>query len=159
MKPVQNIAVLAALLLVAGALQQSLAHRVSEWFRPDFLLVALAAYGLCATRSQGATGGFLAGVVHGGLAGANLTHYAISRCVAGFLTSWSRGLNLGESPWLVGVAGALCTLVAQTALMFLAAPPDIPRYLGATIGTAVVDGALVVPTYAATKRLLAGTNR
>jgi hypothetical protein len=46
------------------------------------------------------------------------------------------------------------TIVAQLILMFFAPPPGIASFLGATIGSAMVNGVLAVPVHALLRRIL-----
>jgi hypothetical protein len=155
MTPWRAIFVVVVCLWFAGWLQQSLAHRlVILGARPDFLLAFLAPLCLLMHRVGGALTGFLAGLIQGAIAGANMTHYIVSRTLTGFIISWSRGLEYEVSLLLAGLIGALTTLLAQSLLMFLAPPPEIFPFMGATIRTAVYNGVLAMPIYAVLKRVL-----
>ena len=92
--------------------------------------------------------------MQGALAGANLTHYVISRCIAGFVASWSRRLRFEMTPITVAISVAAVTVVAQIALMFIAAPTGIFGFLGDTIGSAMYNGVIAIPVYALLKRVL-----
>lgn len=122
--------------------------------RPQFLLAFLTAFALCLPPRGSLLCGFGAGVLQGALAGANLTHYVISRTLSAFLVSWSRSLKLDPKWWVVGLYGAATCFVAQAILMFLAPPPEIGPFLGATILSAFYTGAITVPTFAAARRVL-----
>lgn len=81
----------------------------------------------------------MAGVVQGGLAGANLAHYGISRLIAGSCGAWLARL-LGPKSWgvaLLAIAGT--TLLGNLSLLFLAAPPDISGYLIETFKTLAIN--------------------
>lgn len=127
--------------------------------QPDFLLVVVSCSGFCLDRTPGTLVGFGAGVFHGALAGANLTHYVISRCVAGFVASWSRNLRFEMTPLTVAIFVACVTVVAQITLMFIAAPSGIAGFLGDTIGSAVYNGVIAIPVYALFRRILNPTVR
>ncbi|MBI5708582.1 MAG: hypothetical protein HZC36_16475 [Armatimonadetes bacterium] len=137
---------LVAVLWVATGLQFALAYRLSVFgVQPDFMVVAIAAAGPHLTRPGATWFGFFAGLCQGAVAGANLTHYVISRTSAGFLVGSLRELRL-ETGWaLAAMTGFVATLFAQVVLMFLAPPANILGFLGATIGSAVTNGVLVVP--------------
>lgn len=149
------VLVCALALWIAAVLQQGLSPQVGLLgAQPDFLLVAVGALGLCLTRPSAAVAGFVAGVLQGALAGANLTHYVVSRTVAGFCTAWSRRLRF-ESTWLaVFMTIAMTTVVAQLLFMFTAAPRGIAEFLGDTIIQAMYNGVLAIPVYALLKRVL-----
>lgn len=146
--------VLAVGLWLAGALQQTIAPRITiAGAGPDFLLVALALGSMYFNRARSAGLGFACGVIHGALAGANLMHYAISRTVGGFLIGWMKNTRLEPNLAVAFATGFFLTLVCQILLMFLAPPRDLLPYLGATIGTAAYNGILVVPLYFLMKSL------
>lgn len=146
--------VVALLLLWLGAsVQFALAPRMAIFgCPPDLFLAVLLPASLVARRSGATLFGFLAGVLQGGVAGANLTHYAISRAFAGFCGSWARGMLAEPHGLLVFLHAAIGTLLAQLLLMFLAPPSEIARYLFATIGTAVYNGVIAIPVHAILRR-------
>ncbi|HRK21738.1 MAG TPA: hypothetical protein PLX06_08020 [Fimbriimonadaceae bacterium] len=146
---------IAASLWIAGGFQQTLAPRLQVLgASPDFLLVLLAAGSLFLNRAQGSWLGFGCGIVHGALAGANLTHYVISRCMGGFLAGWSRTTTLEPNFGLAAGTAFFLTLFSQVLFMFLAPPREIGPYLGATMIAAVYNGVLVLPVYFLLKRAL-----
>lgn len=155
MKGLAGLVTTLGLLWVAAILQQSLAQRMAIFgCEPNFLLAVLAALSLVSRPAVGGWIGFAAGLTQGALAGANLTHYVISRTIAGFLTSLGSLLDIRLA---VGVAGLVCaasTLVAQVAFMFLAPPPggSLFSYLATSFGTAVYDALLAMPLYALVRR-------
>lgn len=142
-------------LWVAGGLQQTLAPRIAVFgASPDFLLVLLAGGSLLLNRAQGSWLGFGCGLIHGALAGANLTHYVISRTMGGFLAGWSRTTTLEPNIGLAAGTAFFLTLFSQVLFMFLAPPREIGPYLGATMIAAVYNGVLVLPVYLLLKRSL-----
>lgn len=159
MKPGVLFAIAAGLWL-AGCLEQALPHRLAIFgAEPDFLLVYLA--GICPYLSRtGATWtGFAAGAMHGALAGANMTHYVVSRTITSALLSWQKEMRLSASIWIAALTGFCATLAAQVLLMFLAAPHGILSFLGATIGSALYNGVLAIPLYLASERILGPARR
>ncbi len=120
---------------------------------PDFILAAIGPLSVSISPRGGAAVGFLGGLLQGALAGADLTHYVISRCLAGFFTSLTRGIGLELSIAVIAVTTAACTIVGQLLLMFLAPPPEIMRFVGATIGTAIYNGVIAIPLYMLLRRL------
>ncbi|MFQ3587404.1 MAG: rod shape-determining protein MreD [Fimbriimonadaceae bacterium] len=154
------VVAVAVLLYLAAALQQSMADRLSVLgARPDFFLAVLAAAGLFASRTGGAVLGLLCGVLHGAVAGANLTAYTVSRVVGGFLVAWSRDLRFEPNVLIVYATAFVLTVLSQLILMFLAAPRDLGGFLGGTILSAVYNGVLALPVYALLKRLVRPTYR
>lgn len=149
------ILAVAAALWFAGGLQQVVAPRISLFgASPDFLLIALAAGSLFLNRSQGSWLGFACGLIHGALAGANVTHYVISRTTGGFFAGWSRTTTLEPNVALAFGTAFFLTLFSQVLFMFLAPPKELGPYLGATIIAAVYNGVLVLPVYLLLKRTL-----
>jgi hypothetical protein len=135
-------------LWIAGGLQQALSGRMGIWSaHPDFFLVALASGALFASRAQAALLGFFCGLLHGALAGANLSHYVVSRTVAGFLGGWIRSTSLETNAWLAFGMGFLVTVASRLLFMFLAPPPQLLPFLQATILAAAYNGLLVLPVY------------
>jgi hypothetical protein len=135
-------------LWVAGGFQQVVAPNLEIFgAQPDFLLVSLAGGALYLNRTQGAVLGFFCGLIHGGLAGANLTHYVISRTVGGFLAGWSKRTALEPNAVFAMATGFFLTVISRLLFMFLAAPKELLPYLGATIVTAAYNGVLVLPVY------------
>lgn len=143
-----------------GACQQALPHRVEILgARPDFLLAFMTVLSLQTTRAGGTLVGFLGGLVHGALAGANLAHYVITRTTTCFGLSWVRSAGFEPGLGRVGLYAAVHVLVAQIMLMFLIAPQDIARFLGSTIGTAMYNGVLAIALYAPLKRVVGRPQR
>jgi LytS/YehU family sensor histidine kinase len=143
-------------LWVAGALQQALAPALAiGGAEPGFLLILLATTGLFTHRAGGAFIGFLVGVVHGALSGANLASYALSRTVTGFFVGWFAGFEWEANVLVAFVSGLIATLLSQLILMFVAPPPNLGAFLLATIGAAVYNGVLAMPVFAILRRILA----
>lgn len=143
------------LLWIAAVCQFSVAPRIAIFGAgPDFLLAAVACLALFKPRRSGAWVGFAAGVLHGGVAGANLAAYAISRTFAGFLIGWLGMMDLEKSPVVAFFAAATATIIGQLILLFGAPPPAILPFLLATIGTAMYNGVIAVPVFALLRRIL-----
>lgn len=155
MKAWGALAAIGLALWAAGGLQQAVAPKLSiAGASPDFLLVALAAGSLFLNRAQAAALGFVCGLIHGALAGANLMHYVISRTVGGFIAGWSRTTTLEANAILAAATGFFLTLVSQVLLMFLAPPRELLPYLTATMIAAAYNGVLVLPVYSLLKRFI-----
>lgn len=155
MNRMQGGLVAGVLLLVAAALQQSVAQSISIGpSSPDFFLVVLGALSPFLNRVGAATVGLVAGIVHGALIGASLAHYVVSRVIAGFALGWSNDLRLAPNVAVAMVSTVAGTVLAQLVHLFLAPPKDILGYLTATIVSAVYNGVLVIPLYALLNRVL-----
>lgn len=142
------------LLWLAAVLQQGLADRLAIFgVAPNFLLIALGPMALLSRPSVGGTMGFFAGLIQGALAGANLTHYVISRTLAGFLTSLGNQLDIRLALTVAGLACAATTFIAQLILMFLAPPSgSLIAYLFGSLGMALYNGILAIPLYSLLRR-------
>jgi len=134
-------------LLVSAILQYGVAPSMTlGLLSPDFLLVTSAVLCLTVRPSTGAGTGFLAGLIQGALAGANLTHYVLSRAVTGFVLSWSRDSGVEFGTAASAFAVVISTIGSRLIFMFFAAPPDIGTFLQATILMALYNGVIAVPT-------------
>ena len=144
----------AVALWLGAVLQQSLGRYGIFNARPDYLLVVLSCLCLYSSRAGGALAGFFAGLLSGAITGANLTQYIFSRSVAGFLDAWARKLGLDPNALTAAMNSFFMTVVAQLILMFFAPPSGIASFLGATIGSAMVNGVLAIPVHALLRRIL-----
>lgn len=108
--------------------------------KPDLVLVVVVLAALRTRPAWAASTGFLAGLMQGGPAGANLTAYCFTRTTVAFACSFVGRSGLSLNPFSVAGLCAVATIVAQLVLLFLAPPPDIGRFLGATMGSAIYNG-------------------
>lgn len=147
-------------LWLMGVLQAGLApHLTLMGVRPDLLLVYGLVVSLHMTRPGSAGVGFFVGLIMGGLVGANLTHYVVSRTFACFCMGWSRRFRFELSyPSVIGFVFA-GTLLANILFMFTAAPRDVGGFLRDTILAATYNGVLALPLYALMKRVLPQPSR
>ncbi|HRF58299.1 MAG TPA: hypothetical protein PLH94_00130 [Fimbriimonadaceae bacterium] len=157
MSPTLRVVVCALGFWIMATLEQALAPKLSVFgCPPDFLMVMGASIALLSTPLGGAWAGFFSGLLQGALAGANLTAYVISRILPAFGIAWMSDLDIRIAPTVAGLIVAATTLVSQLLLMFLAPPPQILPFLGATIGTAMYNGVLAIPVYSLLRRLFKG---
>lgn len=142
-------------LWVCAAMQQALADRWGFWgCKPDFLLIALTVLSMYANRRVSIILGFATGALHGGIAGANLTHYIISRTLGGYVLGSVRNPKFEPKLPLIFATTAGVTVFSQIILMFFAPPQGIAGFLGATILSALYNGVLSLPLHALLKRIL-----
>jgi rod shape-determining protein MreD len=155
MKGFRGVVIAGIAIWIATILQQALAHRLNFWGAgPDFLLITLACLSLYSSRIGGAVIGFFCGLAMGAVTGANLSQFIFSRTITGFADAWSKSLGL-EGNAITSAANAFAvTVFAQLILMFFAPPSGITAFLGATIGSATVNGVLAVPVHALLKRII-----
>jgi rod shape-determining protein MreD len=148
------------LIFLALCLDFGLSSRIAiGGAKPEFLFVVCMVLSLYPKRSIAAILGFLCGVLTGSLIGANLTHYAISRTISGFCVAWSREIRLDIRYPVVALKVFLATILAGLLFMFGAAPRSLGSYWVDTIGSAVYNGVLAIPTYALLRMVLGAPDR
>lgn len=117
-------------------------------------LLALAAGLSIATRpAAGAFWGFLAGVIAGGMSGANMAHYCISYTTACFLASYAARLPLEQKGGIALLELTGTILVAKIIYMFLAAPPNVGSYLASASISAILSSFIGLAVYALARRI------
>jgi rod shape-determining protein MreD len=153
--------VIAAGLLAAAALLQSLLGPSLPIVRgrPDFVLVIVLAWSMLRGSGEGALAGFLGGVLLDSVA---YTPFGVNAALLGLL-GYATGLpevNIyrGNLPYFVGTA-ALATLVYHTLYFLLLQAlglnlPPIDQTYATAIPAALLNAALLVPTFVLCRRLL-----
>jgi rod shape-determining protein MreD len=144
----------AVCLYIAAAAQQSLARWTILGGRFDFMLVVLAVLCLFTNRRGGAILGFFDAWIYASIDGANMWQYVLTRTLGGFLISWVAEGGIEHSYFAAALSGFVAVPLCQMILLFLAPPPQIAAFLGDTIRTAVYNGVLAMPIYAAANRIL-----
>lgn len=146
-------------LWLAGVLQESLAPHLSvAGAPPDFPLVALSCLALLGERREGTVAGFLAGLVRGVLAGANLAAYATSRTLLGFALGWVRFAGLVPNALVAGLGAFTGTVATGLIVMLVSHRGPVLPFLAGTLFSAMIDGALAMPLYALLRRPLDPAN-
>lgn len=135
-------------LFLAGVLQQSMVFSQPLFgVRPYFLLAIAAPFCLAYSTNSAILVGCFAGLIQGGLVGANMSAYMISFMVAAFLTSLITHFKIELTGTSVGFLSALMTIFAQGILLIIAPPKLILISLGATIGSALYNGVISLLVY------------
>lgn len=153
MRQFTSLLVCGLLFFVAGILQFSAMPRIDIWgAHPDLLLVVAYSLSVLVRPGQGALAGFVSGLLIGGMSGATLTHYILSRTVVGY----ALGMTSQMEPGIRAAAGLVAagTLVGQLILMFLAPPSGIGVFLKVTILEALLNGAIAIPVFALMRRVV-----
>lgn len=133
----------------AAVFQQAVAPRIQiAGAAPDFLLIVALVAAVFFPPRLAAVLGFIAGVLNGAIAGADLAHYAVSRTLVAFAVGFLSGLNLDVKAWYVGLTVMGGTLAAAVLMMIPAPPPEFGPYVQATIVSAMYNGVLAIPIYA-----------
>jgi rod shape-determining protein MreD len=153
--------VIAGGLLAAAALLQSLLGPSLPIVRgrPDFVLVIVLAWSMLRGSGEGALAGFLGGVLLDSVA---YTPFGVNAALLGLL-GYTTGLpevNIyrGNLPYFVGTA-ALATLVYHTLYFLLLQAlglnlPPIYQTYATAIPAALLNAALLIPTFVLCRRLL-----
>lgn len=110
--------------------------------KPDLTLIVVCLVAIRVRPAVGAGFGFLAGMAQGGAAGANLTALAVTRTLLGFASAFVARAGLQFSPYMAAVVVLVGTVCVQILFMIMAPPPDIGRFLAATLVTAIYNGVL-----------------
>jgi len=109
---------------------------------PDFLIALTCVLALMSNSRVGMILGAIAGMLMGGITGANMWQYVLSRMLVGFSAGWIADQRFQTNPAVAGVASFIGTLVGQLVMMFIAPPPAILPFLTATIGSAIYNGVI-----------------
>ena len=140
---------------LAICLQLSIAPRMAIFGAyPDFPLIVLLAFCPALSRVQSAIFGFFLAVGLGGAVGANLWQWVISYSISGFVLAGINDNRVTPNVPVVFATSVFGTILSRLLFMFVAAPPGIASFLGATILTALYNGVLILPLYALLKRFL-----
>lgn len=136
-------------------LQQSALYRWTLLSaRPDLLVLLTISLAVRTRPALGAVAGFVCGTCLGLAAGAGLAPNALSLAIPGFIFGFIALTDLRVTPVIAGALVAMGTILAHVLLLFMAPPSDIPRYLTATIGSAIMNGVLAMPLDSVWRRLI-----
>jgi len=122
---------------------------------PDLPLVAIVCVGLLLGPEDGAVTGLLCGVLQAGHTGASgVGALIVSRIGAGLAAGYIGERVFGANLIVPGVCAIGATFVAG-AIYFLIAPyPDLIYWVKMTLGRALYNGAVALPTYRVTAYLV-----
>jgi rod shape-determining protein MreD len=149
-----GIFICVVVLYLAAAAQQALARWTFLGGAPDYTVLALSALCLFTSPKAGAVLGFFDGWLYSALDGSNMWQYVLTRTLGGYLISRIADSGIERSLFSAVLAGFLGVLFCRLSLMFLAPPPALASFLGDTIRTAVYNGVLAMPLYAALNRIV-----
>lgn len=136
----------AIVLILAAVLDVGIGQRGAIFgAHASFLLLALAFLGSMGSLKNAMTVGFVAGLIQGGLAGANLNAYCLTRLLAGLAVGFLWNLEMDRSVVTFAASTLVAILVGQLGLLFLAPPVSIGPFIGETVSTLVVNLVLSVP--------------
>lgn len=148
MTKVWPVIVAVVLFWLAAVMQQSLAPRLTiGGGAPDFLLLVGFCFALISRPGGGALAAFVSGVIMGGLTGATLTHFVLTRTLVGFGLSFLARSSIEINSRSAGLAVGVACLISQFLFMLVAPPSEIGIFLRATLITAMYNGVLAMPLY------------
>lgn len=114
-------------------------------------VVVMLCFGLISRPAAGGALGLLSGILTGGLSGATLMHYSVSRVLAGYVmgtqSKYEPEIRLAVFWVFVG------SLISQIVLILLAPPNPLLPAVGATILSAVYNGVVAIPMFSLVARL------
>jgi rod shape-determining protein MreD len=140
---------------LGAALQLAAApHMTIAGAAPDILLIVALSSAVFFQPTIGAVLGFVGGLLHGGVAGADTSSLTISSTLVSYAAGYVSRLDLDVRPWYVGLVVLAGTVVSHLLLMIPAPPPETWPYLRATIVAAMYNGVLAIPLYALMRRTL-----
>lgn len=140
---------------IGAVLQVCLPTRISIMgAQPDFILLFVSAISLLVTPRLGMFTGFVGGLLQSATLGVNMWQFILTRMLDGYVSS-----RIGESDLEIGVVlGAIIiavsTLATRLFYVFVAPPPSIGAYIGATIGCALYNFVVALPIFALFRLIL-----
>jgi cell shape-determining protein MreD len=155
MRRLAAVALFLCLAFVFAVAQHSALYRWAFLGSQPDLLTLLALGVSCRSRpAAGAAAGFVCGTLRGLSAGAGLAPTTVSLTLIGFAIGLLGRAELRLTSLAVGALVAVGTVAVRLTTLLAAPPPDIPHYLTATIGTAIMNGVVAAPLDAVWKRLI-----
>lgn len=101
-------------LIIAAGLQGNLPSTMTIWgAKPDLLLVVLIAYALSSDMTFGAVLGFIAGTIHGSMAGLSMGSFIVTRTITGALAGLVTTRLFSDNPVVSVFSAAWLTAVCE----------------------------------------------
>jgi cell shape-determining protein MreD len=155
----QSSWVFAIWLWIFAGLQQGLAEKIGiAGGRPDFLIVAAVCAGLLLPLRGALIVGFLAGVIHGAIVGADQWQFILTKMIAAWLASITLEMRFQRNAVIACLDCFLATIITSVVFMFLTSQADIGGFLKATIIGAVYNGVVAFLAYLPVERTAGVTN-
>jgi len=157
-KPAAAILWGALIVSVAFVLDTALGHRIAiRGVRPDLSLAALAPVALAVRAAGGAWLGLFAGILRGSFVSLAFGSYAVSRCLAGWLTGLLQERFFRDNLLVTVAAGLMASLAADLTFFAFAPQPDARQYLLHAGGRALYTAVLVIPFALLVRRMYPST--
>lgn len=133
------------LILFAAALQGNL----PEWLifkggQPDLILVVLIATALTLDPVAGAVLGFLAGLVHGSIAGVSLGSFIVTRTIIGYAAGSMTVRLFSDNPVVPVVAAGGLTFVGEFIFLLANPTPDLIGGINTILAKSLYDSLLTI---------------
>lgn len=142
----------AFLLILAASAQVTIAPRLNILgSQPEFLLLTICCLAPLVRPALGGAIGFTGGLLLGGLSGATIAHYIITRTLLGYVLGLSTDLE--PNARTIALMTAAGTLINQIVMMFIAPPPNLGAFLQVTIVQALLNGVLAFPLSAGLRKV------
>ncbi len=155
MSAIKKAVVVVLLFWIAAAFSHSLSNKMGIGLvEPDFLLILAVVLSTLHDPRSGAFFGFVAGAIDGAIVGADMTAMTVTRTVAGFLSGYIGNLDFEVRPVYTALVAAGATILCHVLFAFSAPPPHVGVYARDTIFSALYNGVLAMPLYAAVQRPL-----
>lgn len=152
MKNPVGVAAAIGILLAATVLQEGLLNRYTFLgAQVNLPVVVVLCVSLLSRPAAGGALGLLSGILTGGLSGATVMHYALSRILGGYALA-TRGhpeIDGRTAVFWVGVGSLIC----QGVLILLAPPNPLLPAVAATMLSAVYNAVAAIPVFALIARL------
>lgn len=134
------------LLLLAGAAQATLSHRLWFWGgQPDFILAVVLAAAVLSDAGAGCVIGLGGGLLTGAVVGETVGTYLVTRTVAGFVAGLLPSRMFRANIFVIVSSAVAASVVAET-LYILAAPRiGLSQWLPAALAGMLWNALLAVP--------------
>jgi rod shape-determining protein MreD len=122
------------MLILAGALQGNVPFWLTfKGVRPDFLLVVLVSTSLTLDPLAGGVIGFMAGCIHGTIAGSSLGSFIVSRTIIGFLSGLVTVRFFSDNPLVPVIAAGGLTFLGEAVFLLASPVPDLTAVLNTVL--------------------------
>jgi hypothetical protein len=147
-------------LIVAGGLQLALRQKMAIWWAaPDFVLVVAVVLSMHRSSDAAAFTGFFAGLMHSAILNSDLAALTISRMAASVLAVRLHAAFLGAGVLSTSLLVASCTVAAGLVSLLLGGAQNIGSHAADTIGSAIYNGVIAIPTYALYRQFASAGSR
>ncbi|MBL8068718.1 MAG: hypothetical protein JNM28_09735 [Armatimonadetes bacterium] len=152
MKNPVGAAIAVVMLIAATVLQEGVLNRYTLLgAQANLPVVVVLCVSLVSRPAAGGAFGLLSGILTGGLSGATMMHYAVSRILGGYAIATRGHEEIDGRTAVIWVAAG--TAFCQGILILLAPPNPLLPAVAATMLSAVYNGVAAIPVFALTARM------